>query len=131
MKLFMNNTPRIMLIEDDIALQKMYTLKFKKEGFVSTSALTGSEALKQLRTHIPNIILLDIMLPDMSGLQVLQKIRESPVLKKIPVIVLTVLPEVIALKKALELGAVKYLVKSELTPNTVLDHVKTELKLNM
>ena len=127
----MDNSPQIMLIEDDIALQKMYTLKFQKEGFTVISALTGNEALNQLRTHTPDIILLDIMLPDMSGLEILERIKESSVLKKIPVIVLTVLPEVIALKKALRLGVVGYLVKSELTPNTVLDHVKMELKLNM
>ena len=124
------NSPQILIIEDDIAIQKMYTVKFQKEGFLVLGAKTGSEALNLLKENSPTIILLDIMLPDMSGLEVLESIKQSSTHKDIPVIVLTVLPEVIALKKALKLGAAGYLVKSELTPNAVLDHVKMELKLN-
>lgn len=125
-----NNSPQILIIEDDIAIQKMYTVKFRKEGFSVLGAVTGNEALDILKKNTPDIILLDIMLQDMSGLEVLENVKQSPTNKYIPVLVLTVLPEVIALKKALKLGAAGYLVKSELTPNAVLNHVKMELKLN-
>lgn len=125
-----DNSPKILIIEDDIAIQKMYTVKFRKEGFSVLGAVTGNEALDILKKNTPDIILLDIMLQDMSGLEVLENVKQSPTNKYIPVLVLTVLPEVIALKKALKLGAAGYLVKSELTPNAVLNHVKMELKLN-
>ena len=80
-----------------------------------------------LKTKTPDIIILDLLLPDIGGLEVLEQIKKDARLKKIPVIVLTVLPEIIALKKALKLGSAGYLVKSEMTPESVYGHIRAEL----
>lgn len=116
-----------MLVEDDVALVKMYSSKLKKDGYTVLTAFTGDEALNLIQKDKPDIILLDIMLPDIPGLQVLEKVKRTNKLKDIPVLILTVLPEIIALKKAIKLGAEGYLIKSENTPETVSRYVKEEL----
>jgi len=119
--------PKVMLVEDDVALVKMYSSKLKKDGYTVLTAFTGDEALNLIQKDKPDIILLDIMLPDIPGLQVLEKVKRTNKLKDIPVLILTVLPEIIALKKAIKLGAEGYLIKSENTPETVSRYVKEEL----
>lgn len=122
-----NQNQKIILIEDDISLLRMYSVKLRKEGLTVLTAETGKKALEMLKEETPSIILLDLLLPDIGGLEVLEEIKKDMRLKKIPVIILTVLPEIIALKKALKLGASGYLVKSEMTPESVYGHIKAEL----
>ncbi len=119
---------KILLIEDDLSLSKMYSLKLAKSGFEALTALSGNEALLVLKEQRPDLILLDIMLPDISGLEVLKEIKSENSLKNIPVIVLTALPEVIALRKALDLGADSYLIKSETTPEVLIKYIQLELE---
>lgn len=120
---------KVGLIEDDVSLAKMYRIKMMNAGFDVVWAKNGQEAMQIMPTEKPDYILLDIMLPDISGLEVLERLINYEETKNIPVTMLTVLPEIIALKKAIKLGAKGYLIKSDNTPDTVVDYVKTELKL--
>src|SRR3989344_4209139 len=81
----------ILLVDDDLTLREMYAERLKAEGFQVNSAKDGEEALQMASDNHPNIILLDIMMPKINGLDVLKKLKEQPDTKDIPVIVLTAL----------------------------------------
>lgn len=117
----------ILLVEDDVTLVKMYSSKLRKDGYRVSTAFTGNEAIELLQKEVPDLILLDIMLPDIPGLQVLEQVKKDRKLRNIPVVILTVLPEIIALNKAIKLGASGYLIKSENTPENVSQYIRAEL----
>ena len=81
----------ILLVDDDLTLREMYTERLKAEGFVVETAKDGEEALAKAKDLMPNIILLDIMMPKINGLDVLRKLKQAPETENIPVIVLTAL----------------------------------------
>ena len=112
---------KIALIEDDALLVQMYTQKFKKDGFEVATANDGKQGLALVKKEMPSIILLDIMMPEMNGLEVLKAIKSDPDQKinSIPVILLTNLARGAEdINRGLELGAVTYLVKSKVNkPN--------------
>lgn len=117
---------KILLVEDDPLLVDLYSTAFKKFGYEVETSFNGEEGLKKLleTKKKPTIILSDVMMPKMHGLELLAKIKESPDLKKIPVILLTNLGKEEDIKKGLELGAVTYLIKSEYTPKEIVEKVK-------
>lgn len=118
---------KIAIIEDDALLAEMYTQKFKKDGYEVARAKDGEEGLKLIKQEKPNLILLDIMMPKMNGLQVLQAVKADPdeQIKNIPVILLTNLARGMQdVNKGLELGAVAYLIKSQVKPADVVAKVK-------
>jgi CheY-like chemotaxis protein len=117
----------IMIVEDDPVLLKMYTEKFSFEGFSVINAKDGEEALEIALSQPIDIILLDIMLPRMSGTDFLQKFRESPKGKTLPVVALTNLAEDEERQKAIKLGVKEYLVKAMQTPEQVVEKVKKYL----
>ncbi|KKQ26351.1 MAG: Phosphate regulon transcriptional regulatory protein PhoB [Candidatus Woesebacteria bacterium GW2011_GWA1_37_8] len=114
----------ILIVEDDPVLLKMYSEKFTFEGFSVLNARDGEEALKVATTQKANIILLDIMLPKMSGTDFLEKFRNTPNGKTTPVLALTNLAEEAEKQKALGLGVKEYLVKAMQTPEQVVEKVK-------
>ncbi len=116
---------KVLLIEDDSLMVKMYNMKFSHDGFDVEVALDGEDGLQKAKTVSPDIIVLDIMLPRMSGTEVLEKLREDPHTKDIPVIVLTNLnatEEDVARCK--NLGAKEILMKTEVTPQEVVDKIR-------
>ncbi|NIM47409.1 MAG: response regulator [Candidatus Aenigmarchaeota archaeon] len=115
---------KILLAEDDIQLVDMYRRKFDLEGFETIIAEDGEETLKALETSKPDIILLDIMMPKVDGLQVLKKIRENPETKNIIVVVLTNLGSEATAAEIFKLGADDYIVKADFTPLEVANKVK-------
>ena len=114
----------ILIVEDDPVLLKMYSEKFSFEGFKVLNAKDGEEALRVAMSEIVDIILLDIMLPRMSGTDFLEKFRTSPKGKDVPVVALTNLAEEEEKQKALKLGVKEYLVKAMQTPEQVVEKVK-------
>ena len=118
---------KILIVEDDPLIIRMYQRAFLFEDYEVQTADNGEEALELLVTFVPTIILLDIMMPRMDGLAVLTKIKENPQTQNIPVIVLTNLADSQDVERALELGAVKYIVKSNHKPKEIVDIVKTIL----
>jgi DNA-binding response OmpR family regulator len=112
--------------EDDPLMSRMYEKAFKLSGYDVTMAFDGEDALAKL-TAIdpkPTVILLDIMMPKMNGLDVLRNLKKNDALKNIPVIMLTNLAGEADAEKALELGAVLYLIKSQYEPKQVVEKVK-------
>ena len=115
---------KILVIEDDPLMSRMYQKVFTFEGYEVEMAADGEDALTKVRTGKPTLILLDIMMPKMNGLQVLEKLKADPDTNAIPVVMLTNLAGQQDVEKALSMGAVKYIVKSEQEPKKVVDMVK-------
>ena len=118
---------KILLIEDDYFLAGIYLTKFKLEGFEIFLAQDGEQGLRLANSKKPDIILLDIFLPKKDGFAILQDLKKSSITKNIPVIMMTNLSESKNIKKAVNLGAVDYLVKSNFLPNEIVEKVKQVL----
>lgn len=118
---------KVLLVEDDNMIIDMYTLKFTQEGYEVIQAENGKDGLDFARKHMPDIVLLDIILPQMDGFSVLKALKADPKTKGIPVVLLTNLGQDGDVKKGLELGAVDYLIKANFTPSQVVDKVKAVL----
>ncbi len=114
------NNQKVLLVEDDRDLIEMYETKFKMEGFEVIKAENGVNALELVKKEKPVIILLDIVMPELDGFQVLRSLRADPETKGVPVILLTNLSQEADIKKGVELGAADYLVKANFTPNEVV-----------
>jgi DNA-binding response OmpR family regulator len=117
----------ILLVEDDPVLSKMYTEKFKFEGFNVLSAGNGEDGLKVALSQKVDLILLDLMLPRLSGNELLAKLREDEKGKNITVIALTNLAEQEEKDRATQLGVKEYLIKAMQTPEEVVNKVKSYL----
>lgn len=118
---------KVLLVEDDPLISRMYLKTFAVEGFEVQLAENGQQGLEKLVDFHPDIILLDVMMPEMNGLQMLQAVKADPATKAIPVIMLTNLAEVNTVEDATMGGAVKYIVKSDYDPADVADIVRSVL----
>ena len=114
----------LLIIEDDPLMVRMYQKIFTLEKFEVETATNGEEGLEKVKKVKPILILLDIMMPKMNGLQVLDKLKADPETKKIPVVVLTNLAGEKDAETAMMKGAVKYIVKSDYEPKQVVNMVK-------
>lgn len=121
---------RVLIIEDDPLISRMYQRVFEFEGFEVTMARDGEEGIKKLKglDHKPVMILLDVMMPKKSGIDVLTELKSDTKTKAIPVVVLTNLSGTADAEKALGLGAVKFIVKSQNTPKEVVSQIREILK---
>ena len=119
----MANT-KILIVEDDALMMRLYSKVFEIEGYAVATAIDGEEGLLQVHKEIPTLILLDVMMPKMNGLQLLEKLKSDPTTKKIPVVMLTNLAGVSDAEAAISKGAVKYIIKSEFEPKQVVNMVK-------
>lgn len=118
----------ILIVEDDPVLSRMYSEKFGFEGFGVVTARDGQEALKTAKEKDINLILLDIMLPRMSGTDFLERFREEEKGKDLPVVILTNLTEEEERNRAIRLGVKEYLVKAMNTPEQVVAKVKEYIR---
>src|SRR3989344_1038230 len=108
---------KILLVDDDPLMVRMYEKKLTNDGFSVTTAGNGKEALEKLNVEIPDLMLLDIMMPDINGLEVLKRVKAATKTKNLPVIMLTnVGGGDEDAEKGLELGAVAYLTKATNRP---------------
>lgn len=121
------NKTKILLIEDEEMLANMYEVKFQNEGFDLTKALDGADGLEKAKAIKPDFILLDIIMPKMDGFSVLKTLKEDPITKDIPVMLLTNLGQDEDIQRGKQLGAVGYLVKANITPSEVVEEVKKKL----
>jgi CheY-like chemotaxis protein len=115
---------KILIVEDDPLMSRMYQKIFKFEKYDVEVAPDGQAGLDKAREIKPTLILLDIMMPKMNGLQVLDKLKADPETKSIPVIMLTNLAGEKDAENALLKGAVKYIIKSQYEPKEVVKMVK-------
>lgn len=102
---------KILIAEDDALTSQLVSFKLKQHGFIVLSAPDGETALALAQSEKPSVILLDCMMPVMDGFAVLRRIKESPDLKAIPVIMLTFRSKETDVINALELGAADYVLK--------------------
>jgi len=117
--------PKIILfIEDEQALQKTIGDRLSQEGYEIIPALDGEIGLNLAKTKKPDLIVLDLILPKMNGLEVLKKLKENKETKEIPVVILTNLEEIEKVDKSLELGATTYLVKANYSLEELAQKIK-------
>lgn len=117
---------KILLAEDDEMISSMYKTKFEQAGFEVLLADNGLDGLQLALSSKPDLILLDIIMPQLDGFAVLERLKMNNKTKNIPVFLLTNLGTEEDVKKGEELGAKDYLVKANLTPAEILDKVKKE-----
>ena len=115
---------KILIIEDESALQKSLSDVLSQDGYQINSALDGEIGLKLAQSEKPDLILLDLVLPKLHGLEVLKKIKENIEIKNIPVIILTNLESMQDIERAMELGATNYLVKANYSLKDLLIKIK-------
>lgn len=118
---------KIAVIEDDQAIAQMYRIKFEAEGYQVETAENGKLGLALAQEMKPDIILLDLMMPEMNGDEMLEKLRATPWGKNIKVIILTNMGEQEAPEVVKTLNVRRFIVKAEMTPRQVAEMVKNEL----
>ena len=118
---------KIAIIEDDPVISQMYRMKFEADGFDVQLANNGERGVDMVESFAPDIILMDLQMPQMDGVTALGIIRKNDWGKDIPVIILTNLGEEESPKGIRELGIHSYIVKAELTPRQVVGRVKEAL----
>lgn len=118
---------KIAIIEDDKTISQMYRMKFEADGFDVQLAENGKLGVALVAAFKPDMILLDLQMPEMNGTEALEIIRKTEAGKNIPVIVLTNLGEEEAPKEIKALGIHSYIVKANLTPREVAARVKEAL----
>lgn len=114
----------ILIIEDDVFFRQVITKELESEGFRVAGAGDSTEAFKFLENTIPGLILLDILLPSMSGYEILEKIKADKKTAIIPVIMLSNLGQEDEIKKAKNLGAEDFMIKVNFVPEEIVQRVK-------
>ncbi len=115
---------KILIVEDDAFLQKILVTKFTKEGFDVVATGDGAEAIPLMKAESPSFVLLDLILPNMNGFEILAEVMTDDKLKKIAVFILSNLGQEEDVTRAKELGALDFLVKTDLSINEVVMKVK-------
>jgi len=119
---------KIAIIEDDVVISQMYRMKFEADGYEVQLANNGLRGVALVETFQPDMILLDLQMPEMNGAEALKEIRSHDWGKDIPVIILTNMGEEESPKEIRSLGIHSYIVKAELTPRQVAQRVKEALE---
>jgi len=126
-----NGQKRILIVEDELYLRELYQEVLEEEGFIVETASDGMEGYSKAAKGGYDLILLDVMLPKMDGLELLAKLRKGPKPKSAngPIVLLTNLSKDMAISKGKTLGIDGYLIKSDLTPGEIIAKVKNYLKI--
>lgn len=118
----------ILVVEDEQSLLTILQQEFETAGFKVLAAQNGDEGLQLALKEHPSVMLVDILMPKMDGLTMLQKIRQDEQGKKIPAIILTNVTDMETTAKALESDVYEYLIKSDWEPKRIVDMVKEKFK---
>lgn len=114
----------ILVAEDDRFLANAYRVKLTKAGFNVTIASDGAETVELLRKSMPDVLILDLVMPKKDGFTVLAEVKKDPVLSKVPVIVASNLGQKEDIDKAKSLGANDYIVKTDMSLNDIIEKIK-------
>lgn len=115
---------KILIIDDEKFVQAIYKSGFVKEQIDVDLAKDGKDGLEKAKQSPPDIILLDLIMPEMDGFEFLEEAKKDEDLKKIPVVVFSALSQQSDIDKALSLGALKYMAKDIYMPNQIIEEVK-------
>lgn len=119
---------KILIIEDDKFLRELMVRKLSSLQFDVAAAVDGEEGLEKIKTELPDVVLLDLILPGINGFEVLEMAKKDPATAKIPVIILSNLGQSEDIEKGLKLGAQDFLVKAHFTPQEIVNKLQTILK---
>lgn len=118
---------KVLIVEDDNFVAEVYSTKLLEMGHEVIITQNGEEGLNVLKENLPDLILLDIIMPVMGGIEMLEEIKKREEWKKIPVILLTNIGEKDSIQKAQNLGVRDYLIKSHFTPAEVIEKIDAAL----
>ena len=121
------NEKSVLIIEDDKFFRDLLTNKLKEAGFNPLPAQDGGEAFNLLKAVKPDLIVLDLVLPGLSGMEILETLRKEEKTAEVPVIVLSNLSEPEEMEKAKALGVTDFLVKVNFTPEEIIERIKKAL----
>ncbi len=119
---------RILIVEDDLPTIEALAFKLSQRGIIVGTALDGEEAIKRIKREKYDLILLDLLLPKKSGFEVLQELKNDGQSKNAKVIVLSNMGQEDNVRKAMELGASDYIVKSDININKLTERIIRELQ---
>jgi two-component system phosphate regulon response regulator PhoB len=122
-----NGQKKILLVEDDDALANVYMMRLEAEGFTMMRASNGEEALTVVKDYRPDLVILDVMMPKVSGFEVLDILRNTPETADVKIMMLSALGQEGDKQKADDLGANDYLVKSQVVITDVIGRVRSLL----
>ena len=120
---------KILIVEDDHFLSDLYRSVLEGEGYLVSQAFDGLEGIANASKELPDLILLDLVLPELSGLEVLKKIKSSPNGKSLKVVILSNIKDEEIIASATQMGAEGYIVKRTISPNQIADEVKRYLEV--
>lgn len=119
---------RVLLVEDDPSVAQIYRLKLELDGYRVDVAPDGEAALEMARRTRPDIVFLDIRLPRLDGLGVLEALRSDPATEPLPVVILSNFNEAELVERGARLGALDHLIKSQTTPARLVGGIESWLK---
>ncbi len=122
-----NHTKRILLVEDDDALANVYVTRLQAEGFDVRRVANGEEALASALAYQPSLVMLDVMMPKVSGFDVLDILRNTPETANLKIVMLTALSQESDQERARALGVDEYLIKSQVVIADVVERIKRQL----
>jgi two-component system, OmpR family, alkaline phosphatase synthesis response regulator PhoP len=117
---------RILVVEDEPDLLELLRLRFKEEGYAIATAMNGLDAVKKARSTMPDLILLDVMLPELDGFAVCEILRKDPATASIPVVMLTGLSGQLSRCAGIDSGATDFVTKPA-TPDEIVSKIKETL----
>lgn len=120
---------KILIVEDDQAILEMYQIKLESEGYKVSTASNGQLGLEAAQKIKPDVILLDLMMPEMTGDEMLKKLRSTDWGKKMSVVILTNMGEAEMTESVFEMGIEGFLVKAQYTPTQVIEKLKEILTI--
>lgn len=123
----MDSLKKVLIFEDDAAMAKLYQVELTTKGFMVEVVGDGEIGLEKISAFAPDLILLDIMMPKMNGIDVLKKLRSDDKYKSLPVIMLTNFVQEGLVKEAFDSGSTDYIFKYQTTPAEVTEKVKQYL----
>lgn len=118
-----NTSRTVLIIEDDAFLRELAADKLRKEGYTVLEAITGEEGLEKLKELRPDLILLDLILPEMDGFEVLARIQKDEKTRPIPVMILSNFGQKADIEKGLRMGAKEYLIKAHVNPKEIVEKI--------
>ena len=127
-KLIIRAMAKILIVDDNGQIRNMYSQVLSVRGYQVAVAGDGLEAVAKIGSEMPDLILLDVMMPKLSGMKVLEAVRANAKTKSIPVVMFTNLANEADAKRAKELGVSKYLIKSDVDPTQLVGLVDEMVK---
>ena len=124
----MDPTGPILIVDDEQDLRDLVEINLQREGFETVTAATGMQALQLAQTHQPSLVILDMMLPDLSGTEVCRRLRADALTKNLPIIILSARGEEIDRVVGFEVGADDYVVKAHMSTRELVLRVRAVLR---